>query len=1175
MERLLAHWYTISKQPNSGVNLVEFLAEGDNGPVLSLDKIQAAPAALEDHRPQVKDPLEEINVGTADDPRPLFISALLPQQMKDELRALLTEFKDCFAWSYHEMPGLDRTLVEHELRIKPGCKPFRQPPRRFSTEVQLSIKDELVRLLKAGFIRTARYVEWLANIVPVLKKSGALRICIDFRNLNLATPKDEYTMPISDLLIDAAANHEMLSFMDGHAGYNQIFIAEADVHKTAFRCPGALGTYEWVVMPFGLKNAGATYQRAMNTIFHDLIGTIVEVYIDDVVIKSKRRRTHLDDLRQAFLRMRQHNLKMNPAKCAFGVSAGNFLGFLVHHRGIEVDANKARAIVDAPPPTTKKQLQSLLGQINFLRRFIANSAGKMKAFSTLLKLKDSDKFVWNGEHEAAFTQIKVSLTKPPVIVPPRRGKPLKLYISAAEESIGCLLAQDNDAGREQAIFYLSRNLNQPEINYPAVEKLCLAVFFAASKLRHYMLPSVTQVIAQTDVIRYMLTRPIVKGRIGKWTMALSEFSLQYVPQKAVKGQALADFLAQHPSPYGFGDADVEIGMVVTRDNYWTMYFDGSSTSSSAGVGIVIQSPHNDRWYFSLKLDFECTNNQAEYEALVIGLGLLLDLRATRALVLGDSELVINQINGSFRCMSCTLAPYHMVASYLAESFDGITFEHISRVHNTDADELAQIASGAQLMGGKLGREIPILRQLYPALVNQQILRRDNVIRTRVMSLPSLLDRQDSIEICAAEAIPDDWRKPIMQYLDNPNGTHSRRTRVHAMNYVTYQNELYRKGEDGLLLLCLGPQESARAIAEVHEGVCGAHQSGRKMRWLLRRHGYFWPKILKDCIEFARGCVQCQIHGPIQRVPAESLHSVIKPWPFRGWAMDVIGKITPTSGAAKHAWIIVATDYFTKWVEAKSYAELTSKEVCDFVEEHIVTRFGVPETIITDNGTIFTAERFKEYTANLNIRLEQSTPYYPQANGQAEASNKVLIGILEKIIKDRPGMWHLKLNEALWAYRTSPRSATATTPYALTYGHDAVLPVELSINSLRLIEQSSLFSAEYNQSMRQELEDLEEARLDAYNLLVAQKQIAERAYNQKVQQKTFGEGELVWQTVLPVGLKDPRFGKWSPNWEGPFIVHKVYGKGAYHLKDRTGVVHKLPINGKFLKKYYPVTWEMRE
>ena len=172
-------------------------------------------------------------------------------------------------------------------------------------------------------------------------------------------------------------------------------------------------------------------------------------------------------------------------------------------------------------------------------------------------------------------------------------------------------------------------------------------------------------------------------------------------------------------------------------------------------------------------------------------------------------------------------------------------------------------------------------------------------------------------------------------------------------------------------------------------------------------------------------------------------------------MNVICKTTPSSGAAKHAWILVAIYYFTKWVEAKSYADLTSKEVCDFVEEHIVTRFGMPETIITDNGTIFTADRFKEYMTMLRIRLEQSTPYYPQANGQAEVSNKVLIGILEKMIKEKPGMWHFKLNEALWAYWTSPQSKTRTTPYELSYGNDVILPVKLSINSLRVVEQSRI------------------------------------------------------------------------------------------------------------------------
>ncbi|KAM1019002.1 hypothetical protein ACFX2C_040563 [Malus domestica] len=145
---------------------------------------------------------------------------------------------------------------------------------------------------------------------------------------------------------------------------------------------------------------------------------VIEVYINDVVVKSKSRRTYLDNLWQGFLRMRQHNLKMNLAKCTFGVSANNFLGFLVHHCGIKVDENKDRAIINAPPLRAKKKLQSLLGKVNFLRRFIANSAEKMKAFSTLLKLKDSNIFEWLAEHQEAFTQIKVFLTTPPILVPP-------------------------------------------------------------------------------------------------------------------------------------------------------------------------------------------------------------------------------------------------------------------------------------------------------------------------------------------------------------------------------------------------------------------------------------------------------------------------------------------------------------------------------------------------------------------------------------------------------------------------------------------------------------------------------------------------------------------------------------------------------------------------------------
>jgi hypothetical protein len=215
---------------------------------------------------------------------------------------------------------------------------------------------------------------------------------VDFRDLNRATPKDEYLMLVTETLIKAAAGHKILSFMDGNAGYNQIFMAPEDIHKTAFRVPGAVGLFEYVVMTFGLKNAGATYQRAMNYIFHDLINKLVEIYIDDVAVKSASVDGHLGDIRQVLERTRRFGLKMNPKKCALGVSAGQFLGFLVHERGIEISLKSQEAINTMVPPTTKKELQQLIGKIDFVRRFISNLSGRIEPFMELVKIKASDEF---------------------------------------------------------------------------------------------------------------------------------------------------------------------------------------------------------------------------------------------------------------------------------------------------------------------------------------------------------------------------------------------------------------------------------------------------------------------------------------------------------------------------------------------------------------------------------------------------------------------------------------------------------------------------------------------------------------------------------------------------------------------------------------------------------------
>jgi len=205
----------------------------------------------------------------------------------------------------------------------------------------------------------------------------------------------------------------------------------------------------------------------MNYIIHELIIKIVEIYIDDLVVKSKGYQEHLADLRKALECTKRHGLKMNPKKCAFGVSAGQFLGFMVHERGIEISQKTILAIDKVEAPTTKVELQSLIGKINFIRRFISNLSGKIQPLSSLLKLKADQEFVWREEHQKALDKIKHYLVNPPVLVPPQKHKPFKLYLSANERAIGSTLIQEFE-GKERAIYFVSRRLLDAETRYSPV-----------------------------------------------------------------------------------------------------------------------------------------------------------------------------------------------------------------------------------------------------------------------------------------------------------------------------------------------------------------------------------------------------------------------------------------------------------------------------------------------------------------------------------------------------------------------------------------------------------------------------------------------------------------------------------------------------------------------------------
>ena len=245
-------------------------------------------------------------------------------------------------------------VITHMLNVSPSFKSIKQKRRSFAPERQKANNEEVGKLLQAGAIKEVEYPEWLAKVVLVKKANGQWRLCIDFTNINRACPKDSCPFPRIDLIVDATAGHELLSFMDAFSGYNQISMDPNDEEKTSFVT--AQGTHCYRVMPFGLKNAGATYQRLVKRMFQKQIDTTMEVYIDDMLVKSTTAKLHIAHLSEPFQILRNYNMKLNPAKCAFGVSAGKFLCFIVNHRGIEANPDKIKVVLNMPSPSSIKEV---------------------------------------------------------------------------------------------------------------------------------------------------------------------------------------------------------------------------------------------------------------------------------------------------------------------------------------------------------------------------------------------------------------------------------------------------------------------------------------------------------------------------------------------------------------------------------------------------------------------------------------------------------------------------------------------------------------------------------------------------------------------------------------------------------------------------------------------------
>ena len=452
------------------------------------------------------------------------VNIIVPVSGSSVFNRLIRDNADLFAIQ-GQSPG---RCVYQPMNIETTGPPLCQHAYRAPLTKRQLISDCVNDMLAQGIIRPS-VSSWASPVTLVPKSDGTPRFCIDYRKLNAVTTPDCYPLPLIADVCDLIGLSKIFSTLDLKAGYWQIEMDELAIPKTAFRCHR--GLFEFLRLPFGLRNGPAAFQRIMDTVLQDLIGKVCMVYLDDIVIYSENQEEHIRHVQLVFERLRTAGLRLNAAKCHFGLKEIKLLGFIINANGIATDPAKVEVIKNLPSPTTVKQIRSFLGTASFYRQFVKNFSAVAEPLSKLTR--KNVKFQWGPEQEAAFLELKELLVSSKVMAAPRPNDPYILYTDASEYAVGAILVQEDDTGVERIIQYVSHALSASQKRYSTVEKEAFAIVFAINKLRPYLYGARFVIYTDHQPLRGFFTKPMNNSRIQRWAILLAEFhaEIRYLPGK--------------------------------------------------------------------------------------------------------------------------------------------------------------------------------------------------------------------------------------------------------------------------------------------------------------------------------------------------------------------------------------------------------------------------------------------------------------------------------------------------------------------------------------------------------------------------------------------------------------------------------------------------------------------
>ena len=419
-----------------------------------------------------------------------------------------------------------------------------------------------------------------------------------------------------------------------------------------------------------------------------------------------------------------------------------------------------------------------------------------------------------------------------------------------------------------------------------MEKLILTLVTAARKLRPYFQAHTIEVPTEYPM-KQVLHKPETSGRLMKWAIELSELDIRYKPKTAIKGQILVDFVM------GFISAEpAENAQKPTDLPIWKLSVDGATNAQGSRAGLILTSPEGIDIEDALRFKFQASNNEAEYEAVIAGLNLAHSLEIGQLEVYNYSQLVVRQIEDTYKAESERMILYLKRVRDLMKKFVLVQVRHILKTENSRADALAKLATASQ-----------------------EDLSRSTLVEYLV---------KPSIDLCGVEVAPigpvPSWMDPIWDYITDGHLTddlkEASKIRTRSARFTNHKGSLYKQGFFTPILKCIAGKDTDYVLREVHKGICGNHIGARALAGKVLRQGYYWPTILRDATDLVRRCKICQEHAKISRIPFEPLTSITSPWPFQQWGLDILGPLPIGKGQCR--FIIVAVDYFTKWTEGRTF-----------------------------------------------------------------------------------------------------------------------------------------------------------------------------------------------------------------------------------------------------------------